>query len=70
MKLYIEFAGTKLSGTECVTYQEAKFMVFKIIDQCILNYRNNTKRKILATEEMKLQSKIMSKLKLKLIRSK
>lgn len=64
MKLYLEFAGTKLNGTECLTYQEAQFMVFKIIDQCIVNYRKNNKRKVFAPEEMKMQSKIMSKLKL------
>ncbi len=64
MKLYIEFAGAKLSGTECLTYQEAQFMVFKIIDQCIVNYRKHNNRKVFAPEEMKLQTKIMSKLKL------
>lgn len=64
MKLYIEFAGTKLNGTECLTYQEARFMVFKIVDQCIVNYRKHNKRKVFATEEMWLQSKILAKLKL------
>ena len=39
MKLYFEFEGNKLKGTECYSYQGAKFILFKILDECMNTYK-------------------------------
>lgn len=64
MKLYIEFDGQKLSGTECFSYQEARFVLHKILDKCIVRYAKTQNKKIFGHEELKLHDKILAKLKL------
>lgn len=64
MKLYIEFDGRKLTGTECFSYQEAQFVLYKILEKCMARYSKNHGKRIFEHEELKLQDKILSKLKL------
>ena len=64
MKFYYELKGNKLNGTECRSYQQAKFILFKIIDECIEHYEFAHNRKMNCTEELRFQNKILSKLKL------
>lgn len=64
MKLYIEFNGNKLRGTECFSYQEARFMLIKILDQCMESYKKYYNKRIFGSEELQMQYKILSKLKM------
>lgn len=64
MKFYYEFKGNKLLGTECFSYQEAKVVLVKIVDQCVKSYRRNYGHYLLTHDELRLQSKILSQLKL------
>ncbi|MGZ3692296.1 MAG: hypothetical protein ACXVAX_12380 [Pseudobdellovibrio sp.] len=64
MKLYFEFEGNKLKGTECYSYHSAKFMLFKILDECMNTYKTRSKNKMLGNDEIIMQHKILSKLKL------
>lgn len=67
MKFHFEFKGKKLKGTECFSYQEAKFNLIKVLDQCMITYRRSYNKKIGGTEELKLQEKILSKLNLVIV---
>lgn len=62
MKIYLEFEGNKLTGTECINYQEARYIIIKILDQCMLRYKKYHNKKLFGHEEEKLQHKILSKL--------
>jgi hypothetical protein len=64
MRFYFEFKGKKLQGTECFSYQEARFILVKILDQCMRTYKKRYDKKIYGNEELKLQHKILSKLNL------
>lgn len=60
--IYFEFKGKKLSGTDCYTYQEAKYVLFKIVDQCISTYKKKYNKHLTASEELYMYYKILSKL--------
>jgi hypothetical protein len=64
MKFYIEFQGYKLTKTECYNYEEARYFLTKILDQCMHCYKQRNPVKISGSEEFNLQYKILSKLKL------
>ena len=64
MKLYFEFEGNKLKGTECYSYQGAKFILFKILDECMNTYKMKNRNRVMGYDEIILQHKILSKLKL------
>ena len=67
MKLYYEFQGTKLKGTECYTFVEAKMILAKITDQCSDQYRKKYNKCLAADDELVLHKKILARLKLKII---
>jgi hypothetical protein len=66
MKFYFEFKGKKLKNTECFSYQEGQFILFKIVDQCLDTYRRNYNNQIFGDEELRIQEKILSQLKLRI----
>ena len=64
MKFYIEFQGYKITKTECYNYEEARYFLTKILDQCMHCYKRKENRKLSGAEEFKMQYKILSKLRL------
>jgi hypothetical protein len=66
MTFYFEFKGKKLKNTECFSYQEGQFILFKIVDECLAAYRRNYNNQIFGDEELRIQEKILSQLKLRI----
>lgn len=64
MTLYLEFNGKRLKGTECFNYQEARYVLIKILDQCMDTYKKNYNERVSATEQLQIQYKILSSLKM------
>lgn len=66
MLYYFEFKGKKLKNTECFTYQEGQFILLKIVDQCLSEYRIKRNHQIFGEEELRFQEKILSHLTLRI----
>lgn len=66
MLYYFEFKGKKLKNTECFSYQEGQFILLKIVDQCLAEYRKKMKPQIFGEEELRFQEKILSNLTLRI----
>lgn len=66
MQYYFEFKGKKLKNTECFTYQEGQFILLKIVDQCLSEYRKYYDQQIFGEEELRFQEKILSHLTLRI----
>lgn len=66
MVYYFEFKGKKLRNTECFSYQEGQFILLKIVDQCLSEYRKNMNQQIFGEEELRFQEKILAHLTLRI----
>ncbi len=65
MNYYIEFNGRKLGESDCLSYNEAQNLVFKILVQCLQTYRKLYSQKTSSqTDERVLQEKILAQLKI------
>lgn len=64
MTLYFEFKGKKLKGTESFSYQEAKYKLAKLVEQCIDAHKFSYNKTYLGEEELILCNKILINLKL------
>lgn len=62
MKLYFEFKGKKLKGTESFSYQEAKYKLAKLLEQCINTHKKAYNIAYLGEEELILSQKILMNL--------
>ncbi len=66
MLYYFEFKGKKLRNTECFSYQEGQFILLKIVEQCLNEYRKNMNQQIFGEEELRFQEKVLSHLTLRI----
>lgn len=66
MLYYFEFKGKKLKNTECFSYQEGQFILLKIVDQCLAEYRKKMNQQVFGEEELRFQEKVLSYLTLRI----